>query len=79
MTCADEENIPIQIEAEPRPTGTDARAIQMVRDGVPTGLVGIPLRYMHTPSEMIDLDDLENVVRLLLSFARSLKKSDRFA
>ncbi len=78
MDCAEKKNIPVQIEAEPRPTGTDARAIQMARDGVPTGLVGIPLRYMHTPSEMIDLEDLESVVCLLVAFARSLKKSDRF-
>lgn len=78
MECAEKEDMPVQIEAEPRPTGTDARAIQIARDGVPTGLVGIPLRYMHTPSEMINLEDLENVVRLLVAFARSLKKSDRF-
>ncbi|MFP6899703.1 MAG: M42 family metallopeptidase [Opitutales bacterium] len=76
--CAADENISVQIEAEPRPTGTDARAIQVARDGVPTGLVGIPLRYMHTPSEMINLDDLENVVALLVAFALSLKKSERF-
>lgn len=78
MLCAEKQGIPVQVEAEPRPTGTDARAIQMARDGVPTGLVGIPLRYMHTPSEMIDLEDLENVVKLLVAFARSLKKTDRF-
>ena len=78
MECAEQSAIPVQIEAEPRPTGTDARAIQMARDGVPTGLVGIPLRYMHTPSEMIDLEDLENVVRLLVAFARSLKKGESF-
>jgi tetrahedral aminopeptidase len=78
MECAEKENIEIQIEAEPRPTGTDARAIQVARAGVPTGLVGIPLRYMHTPSEMIDLEDLEAVVSLLVAFARSLKASDCF-
>ena len=78
LECAEDENITVQIEAEARPTGTDARAIQVARDGVPTGLVGIPLRYMHTPSEMIDLEDLENVVSLLVAFARSLKKGERF-
>lgn len=78
MECAEKSDIPVQIEAEPRPTGTDARAIQMARDGVPTGLVGIPLRYMHTPSELINLDDLENVVRLLVAFAQSLKKGESF-
>lgn len=78
MECAEKANIEVQIEAEPRPTGTDARAIQVARGGVPTGLVGIPLRYMHTPSEMIDLEDLEAVVALLVAFARSLKTSDCF-
>ena len=78
MTCAEKEKIEVQVEADPRPTGTDARAIQVARDGVPTGLVGIPLRYMHTPSEVINLNDLEAVVCLLVAFARSLKKGDTF-
>ncbi len=77
--CAQKAKIPVQIEADPRPTGTDARAIQVARAGVPTGIIGIPLRYMHTPSEVIDLDDLENVVRLLVAFARSLKKGEKFS
>ena len=78
VECAKKENIEVQIEADPRPTGTDARAIQVARDGVPTGLVGIPLRYMHTPSEVIDLNDLEAVVQLLAAFARSLTKGTKF-
>ena len=78
MECAEKEGMPVQIEADPRPTGTDARAIQISRDGVPTGLVGIPLRYMHTPSEVIDLNDLEAVVQLLVAFARSLRKGETF-
>ena len=68
--------IPYQIEADPRPTGTDARAIQMGRSGVATGLVSIPLRYMHTPSEIVDLEDVERCVRLFVEFARSLEKGD---
>ena len=79
MDCAENEKIEVQIEADPRPTGTDARAIQVARGGVPTGIIGIPLRYMHTPSEVIDLKDLENVVRLLVAFGRSLKKGEKFA
>ena len=78
VSCAEKANIPVQIEADPRPTGTDARSIQVAREGVPTGLVGIPLRYMHTPSEVIDLDDLEAVVQLLVAFARSLTKTTKF-
>jgi len=68
--------IPHQIEADPRPTGTDARAIQMGRGGVATGLVSIPLRYMHTPSELVDLEDVEHCVQLLVEFARGLEKGD---
>ena len=78
VQCAEKSKIAVQIEADPRPTGTDARAIQVAREGVPTGLVGIPLRYMHTPSEVIDLNDLEAVVQLLVAFARSLRKGERF-
>jgi endoglucanase len=68
--------IPFQLEADPRPTGTDARAIQMGRGGVATGLVSVPLRYMHTPSEVVDLEDVERCVRLFVEFARSLEPGD---
>ena len=65
-----------QVEGDPRPTGTDARALQMGRGGVATGLVSVPLRYMHTPSEVVDLQDIENCVRLLVEFAKGLTKGD---
>lgn len=68
--------IPYQLEADPRPTGTDARSIQIARGGVATGLVSIPLRYMHTPSEIVDLEDVERVVQLFVEFASSLEKGD---
>lgn len=76
LACAKKLKIPCQVEAEPRPTGTDARAMQVGRSGVATGLVSVPLRYMHTPSEMVDLDDVENCVKLLVEFALSLEKGD---
>ncbi len=68
--------IPYQLEGASRPTGTDARAIQMGRGGVATGLVSVPLRYMHTPSEVVDLEDVERCVQLLVEFANSLEKGD---
>lgn len=68
--------IPYQVEADPRPTGTDARALQMGRGGVATGLVSIPLRYMHTPSEVVDLEDVERCVQLLVEFALDLQPGD---
>lgn len=74
VDCAKKGKIPYQLEADPRPTGTDARSIQIGREGVATGLVSIPLRYMHTPSEMVDLQDIENTVKLLVAFAKALKK-----
>ena len=48
----------------------------MGRAGVATGLISVPLRYMHTPSEVVDLEDLERCVRLLTAFALSLEKGD---
>jgi putative aminopeptidase FrvX len=76
LSCAKKANIPYQIEADPRPTGTDARAIQVSRSGIATGLVSIPLRYMHTPSEIVDLEDVENCIKLLVAFSKSLKKGE---
>lgn len=73
---AQAEKIPFQIEADPRPTGTDARVLQVAQSGIATGLLSIPLRYMHTPSEMVDLKDIEHTVQLLVAFAQSLKAGD---
>jgi len=77
VEVAEKQKIPYQLEADPRPTGTDARAIQVAQAGIATGLLSIPLRYMHTPSEMVDLEDIEHTVQLLVGFAKSLKKGER--
>ncbi|MCH8475393.1 MAG: M42 family metallopeptidase [Opitutales bacterium] len=77
LEIAEKEKIPHQIEADPRPTGTDARAIQMAGPGVATALLSIPLRYMHTPSEVVDLEDIEQTIRLIVGFAKSLKKTEK--
>jgi endoglucanase len=68
VQTAEELDIPYQIEAAPGGTGTDANAIQLSRAGVATGLIGVPLRYMHTPNEVMDLDDIENAARLMAGF-----------
>jgi endoglucanase len=60
--------IPVQLRGAPRATGTDANVIQLSREGVATGLVGIPNRYMHSPVEVVCLDDLERAARLLAEF-----------
>ena len=65
MSTAKEENIPCQVMGIPRATGTDANVMQLVHGGVATALISIPLRYMHTPVEVLDWADLENAVKLL--------------
>jgi len=60
--------IPFQLRGAPRATGTDANAIQLSREGVATGLIGIPNRYMHSPVDVVALDDLDNAARLLAEF-----------
>ena len=58
----------MQVKGAPRGTGTDANAMQLSRDGVAAGLVGIPNRYMHSPVEVVHLEDLERAARLLAEF-----------
>jgi putative aminopeptidase FrvX len=60
------------IETSARYTGTDADAYQVSRAGIPTGLVSIPLRYMHSPVELVELGDVEATIELLVAFASAL-------
>ncbi len=62
---ADDLEIPYHLEPLPAHSGTDAWPIQVSREGIPTGLISLPLRYMHTPVEVVDLRDLERAARLL--------------
>jgi len=64
---AEEKGIALQYEAAPRATGTDANVMQLNRSGVATALVEIPLRYMHTPAEVLSLGDVEAAVELLVA------------
>jgi len=66
-----ENNIPFQVSSANRPTGTDARIIQVTREGIPVGLVATPIRYMHTMIETLDLVDLESTVDLVTQFLLS--------
>ncbi len=72
------EKITVQHEASSRFTGTDTDSIFISRDGVPSALVSIPLRCMHSVVETAHLDDVESVIRLLTAFVLSLKPSDDF-
>ncbi|MGZ6697227.1 MAG: M42 family metallopeptidase, partial [Solirubrobacteraceae bacterium] len=58
LDAAEAEGIPFTMQASARYTGTDADAVHVSRGGVPTGCVGLPLRYMHSPVEMVQLDDV---------------------
>lgn len=70
ITTAQEEHIPYQLSGEAKATPTDANVIQISRAGVAAGLVSVPLRYLHSPVEVLSLRDLENVVKLLSAFAQ---------
>lgn len=78
MQCAEAEDIPIQHEASSRSTGTDTDDVFVSRAGVPSALVSVPMRYMHSTVEMVDLEDVESCVRLLVAFARSIRRDDSF-
>lgn len=68
INLAEANNIPYQIEAIARPTGTDAREIQVAGTGIQTGLISIPCRYMHTPSEVVSLADADSAIALLSAY-----------
>ncbi len=76
--AAEAEKIPYQVEGAPRGTGTDANAIQLSRGGKAAALVSVPLRYMHTPTEVLSLDDLENTAKLLAAFVLRLEPGTDF-
>lgn len=73
VEAAEAEGIEYTISATGRSSHTDADAIQISRSGIPTGLVSIPLRYMHSPVELVDLGDLEATVELVATFASRLQ------
>jgi putative aminopeptidase FrvX len=75
---AEAEGIPFAVEVSRGSTSTDADAVFISRAGVATGLVSVPLRYMHSPIETLDLDDLENAVRLVVAFAQRLEPGMSF-
>jgi endoglucanase len=73
VEAAEAEGIPYTLQAAPRSTRTDADGIHLVRYGVPTGLVSVPNRYMHSPNEVVSLEDLDRAARLLAAFIRRLE------
>jgi endoglucanase len=77
-SAAEKAKVPFQIGAEPRGTGTDANAIQLSRGGKAAALISVPLRYMHTPTEVLSLKDLDASVKLLTRFVLDLKPGTDF-
>jgi len=76
--AAKKAKVKVQYDAYPGGTGTDANVIQLTRAGVATGLVSIPLRYMHSPIEVFDTADVDGCVRLLTEFALLLDAKTDF-
>ncbi len=76
--AAEEEGIPHAFEIYSRTTSTDADEIHLARAGIPTGLISIPTRYLHTPTEICDLEDVDSIVRLVAAFAKRLTREHSF-
>ncbi len=76
--AAEADGIPFTVAASGRGTGTDADAIHLSRAGIPTALVSVPLRYMHSPVEVCQLDDVENAAKLIAAFALRLSADASF-
>ncbi|WP_018133246.1 M42 family metallopeptidase [Effusibacillus pohliae] len=75
VKTADQQNIPYQIRLSQAPTATDGNAIQITREGIPTGVLAIPLRYMHTSVETVCYRDVQRVGKLLAHFVASVDRS----
>jgi endoglucanase len=78
IDTARELEVPIQHEASSRSTGTDADSVYTVRSGIASALVSIPMRYMHSTIEMIELSDVERCILLLTNFIRKIATADQF-
>jgi endoglucanase len=76
---AAKEGIECSTEAAGRQTGTDADVVHMSRAGVPTAVVSIPLRYMHSPVELVDVADVEATIKLLAALALRLEADTSLA
>jgi putative aminopeptidase FrvX len=75
---AEREEIPFTVESIGRTTGTDADAIFATRSGIPTALVSVPLRYMHSPVELVQVGDIDATAKLIAAFAQRLEPGMSF-
>jgi putative aminopeptidase FrvX len=75
---AEANDIPFTVQAAGRDTNTDADAIHIAREGIATALVSVPNRYMHSPNEMVSLDDLDRTVNLIAEVCRTVDSDTDF-
>ena len=78
IEIAEKEKIPHTLAAAPRYTSTDADAIFLSRAGVATAVLSVPNRYMHSPNEVVSLDDVAAAARLIAAFCQSVLDSDNW-
>jgi putative aminopeptidase FrvX len=78
IDAAEKNKIPFQRAAASRATGTDTDAFAYSNEGVPSALISLPLRYMHTTVEMCRKEDVENAIRLILESVKALKNNQDF-
>jgi putative aminopeptidase FrvX len=78
MDVAEAEDISLQHEASSRHSGTDTDVVFITKSGIPSALVSIPMRYMHSTVETVDTGDVEAAIRLMTAFARSITLNDTF-
>ncbi|NIJ45750.1 endoglucanase [Wenyingzhuangia heitensis] len=76
---AEKNDIPFQRHASSRATGTDTDAFAYSNGGVPSALISLPLRYMHTTVEMVHRNDVENVIKLIFETVKQIKAGDKFS
>jgi putative aminopeptidase FrvX len=78
IETAKKADIPFQRQASSRSTGTDTDAFAYSNDGVPSALISLPLRYMHTTVEMIHKEDVDNVIRLIYEVLLNVEDGQDF-
>ena len=79
ITTAEKNKIPFQRAASSRYTGTDTDAFAYSNGGVPSALISLPLRYMHTTVEMVQKEDVENVIKLIYETLKNIKAYESFS
>jgi endoglucanase len=77
-TAAEEEEIPYQLVADGKKSPTDGNTMQTSRGGAAVGVIYVPLRYMHTPAEVLCLDDVEACTRLISAYCRRIRPDTSF-